>query len=97
MFTDNDLKEMRQQESISAQTFYKGVVDFLKWTATLTVAAILWVSNAVESASGVAQVVAIFSLFFLILSLIIAVYTVYWVLSGWAKEWVANIEEERLL
>ena len=56
MFTDTDLKEMREEEAVSAQVFYKGVIDFLKWTATLTVAAILWVGNAITSTNDPAQI-----------------------------------------
>ena len=39
---------------------------------------------------------AMISLVFLISSLVVAVYTVRWVLMGWAREWIAKQEEEKL-
>ena len=84
MVTEADLEEARKQEITSAQTFYKGVIDFIKWTSTLAAAGILWVGATVTSTEGVARYLAGLGLVSLITSLIMAVSIMHRVLTAWS-------------
>ena len=97
MFTEEELKQAQEQEASSAQLYFQGIIDFIKWTSTLGVAAILWVGNALTSLDSLALYLAISSLVALIISLIVAVIVVYRVLTAWSKEWVVASETHSFL
>jgi hypothetical protein len=96
MVTETDLKEAHEQEIASAQTYYKGVIDFIKWTSTLAAAAILWVGTTITSARGVERYLAGLGLVSLIASLMIAVSIMHRVLTAWGREWDAHRAEHTL-
>jgi hypothetical protein len=96
MVTEADLEEARKQEITSAQTFYKGVIDFIKWTSTLAAAGILWVGATVTSTEGVARYLAGLGLVSLITSLIMAVSIMHRVLTAWSREWDEHRAEHTL-
>jgi len=68
-------------------SYLKGIIDFVKWTSTIAIAAILWVGNTMTSITGLLRILAIVGLVFLVGSLIIAIILVNRVLTAWAREW----------
>ena len=44
MITEKDIDYAREQEKLLSETYLKGIVDFMKWSSTLVIAAILWIS-----------------------------------------------------
>jgi hypothetical protein len=93
MAPQDELKAAQNEETTTAEAFYKGVTEFVKWTSTLSLAAILWVGQTLkDTGEGLARYCFIASLLFLISSLIVAVVTFWWVLKGWANNWKANQE-----
>lgn len=93
MITEEEITELRQRERILAESYFKGIMDFVKWTSTVAIAAILWVGNTITSIAGLPRIISIASLVFLILSLSIAVLAVRRVLTAWATEWVLARED----
>jgi hypothetical protein len=93
MLTDQDIQEAHEKELVSAELFYKGLIDFIKWTSTLATAAILWIGEAIASTSGEARYLAGLGLIFLVFSLLLAISVVYRVLSAWGADWAANRAE----
>jgi hypothetical protein len=87
MITDKDIKVAGEREKLLAEEYLKGVIDFIKWSSTLAVAAILWIGNFIISATGLSRAVSGFSLFLLMSSLIVAVLAARMVLTAWAREW----------
>ncbi len=87
MITDKDITEAGEQEKLSGEAYLKGIVDFVKWSSTLAVAAILWIGNFITSATGVSLVVSAVSLFLFMGSLIVAILAAVIVLTAWAREW----------
>ena len=96
MLTDQDIQEAQEKEAASAALFYKGIVEFIKWTSTLAAAAILWIGTAIASSEGSARYLAGMGLVSLVISLVIAISVVYRVLTAWSNEWVANRAEHTL-
>jgi hypothetical protein len=87
MITDKDIAEAGKREELLAEAYLKGTIDFIKWSSTLAVAAILWIGNFITSAIGLSRTMSAISLVFLISSLVVAVLAARRVLIAWAKEW----------
>ena len=96
MITEEEILEAREREKLLAESYYKGIVDFMKWTSTVVIAAILWVGNTVTSITGLPRMLAIVGLGFLVVSLATAILAVKRVLTAWATEWVLSREEHTL-
>ncbi len=96
MITEKDIEHAREQEKLLSETYLKGIVDFMKWSSTLAIAAILWISSNIKSVAGLSWVLSIVSLFFLVVSLVVAVLAVKWVLTAWAREWNVAREDYNL-
>lgn len=92
MLTEKDLDETREQERLRAETYLRGLVDYIKWTSTVGIAAILWIGSVVSSIAGLSRVLAVVSLVVLLVSLVVAVLAVKRVLNAWATEW--NVARE---
>ncbi len=87
MITDKDIAEAGEREELLAEAYLKGTIDFVKWSSTLAVAAILWIGNFITSAMGLSRVMSALSLVLLISSLVVAILAARRVLIAWAKEW----------
>lgn len=96
MITEEDITQAREREKLLAGSYYKGIVDFMKWTSTVAIAAILWVGNTLTSIAGMPWIISIASLVFLVLSLVIAILAVRLILIAWAREWAWAREEHTL-
>jgi hypothetical protein len=94
MITEKDIAQAREQEKLSAQSFLEGVVDFVKYTSTVSIAGLLWVGNSIGVARAPFRSILAVSLLFLVCSLIVAVITIWNVLVARGKEWDADIEDE---
>lgn len=93
MITEKDIEYAREKEKLLSETYIKGIVDFMKWSSTIAIAAILWISRNITSVEGLFWWLSIVSLIFLLFSLIVAVFAVKWVLTAWAREWDLAIED----
>jgi hypothetical protein len=94
MITEEDIVQAREQEKLQAETYLKGMMDFVKWTSTVAIAAILWVGNTTTSITGSSRVgLVTASLAFLVGSLIIAVFTLRRVLTAWGMGWLVASED----
>jgi len=65
----------------------------MKWSSTLVIAAILWISRNMTSIEGLFWWLSIASLIFLLVSLVVAVFAFKWVLTAWAREWSVARED----
>lgn len=97
MLTDKDLIETDKDEKESADSFLKGIVEFLKWTSTIAAAAVIWISGLDETISGGAEFLIIASVIAVLASLIIAVFTMRQVLRAWETEWAMAIMASRFV
>jgi len=88
MITEDDITQAGKQEKLSAESYLKGIMDFVKWTSTVIIAAILWIGNTIASIKGLSRILAAVGLVSLFVSLVIAIFVVRRVLAAWAKEWV---------
>ncbi len=95
MITDEDIAQAEKQEKVLVEAYLKGITDFVKWSSTLAIAAILWVGDNITSIAGLSWAwrLSIVSLLFLVGSLVIAVLMVSLVLKAWAAEWVVTSED----
>lgn len=93
MITEKDIDYAREQEKLLSETYLKGIVDFMKWSSTLVIAAILWISRNMTSIEGLFWWLSIASLIFLLVSLVVAVFAFKWVLTAWAREWSVARED----
>ncbi len=93
MITEKDIYYAREQEKLLFETYLKGIVDFMKWSSMLTIAAILWISINMTSIEGLFWRLSIASLIFLLVSLVVAVFAFKWVLTDWARECSVDRED----
>lgn len=96
MISEEDIIQAREKEKILAGSYLKGITDFVKWTSTIAVAAILWIGNGITSIAGLPWKISIAGLVFLVLSLAIAVFAAKRILTAWATEWASASEEHTL-
>jgi hypothetical protein len=94
--TEKDLLEAREQDRQLAELYLTQIPDFVKWTSTVAVAAILWVGNKLGSVIGLSWAISIVSLVFLVGSLVIGVFAVRRVVAAWAREWDVAREDYNL-
>jgi hypothetical protein len=87
MITDRDIEEAADEERVLAKTYLKAQTDFIKWSSTIAVAAILWIGNAEIPSAGLPWLLFLSSLALLVASLIAALVAARRVLIGWAREW----------
>jgi uncharacterized integral membrane protein len=85
--TEKDLAQIRDREKELAAQYFKQAPDFLKWTSTVAVAAVLWIGNSIDSVSGAAWVASIACLLLLICSLILAVFAIKRILAARTRQW----------
>jgi len=76
------LKDNKLEQDI----FFKGVIDFLKWTTTFSLASIIWVSTNYDT-NTFSKIFLQISLILLIVSTIISIITVYSIVIFWGKNW----------
>lgn len=86
MITNKDIVEAEGHENLPGEEYLKGIVDFVKWSSALAVAAILWIGNFITSAKG-SWTISAFSLLLLTSSLVVAVLAARRVLTAWVREW----------
>lgn len=86
LFPRELITELIDVEKVKEESYFKGIVDYIKWTSTIGIGAILWIGNTLRMNY---QLITIISLIFLISSLIIAIFIIYQVLGLWSKEWEA--------
>ena len=67
-------------------TFFKTVIDFLKWTTTFTFAAIVWITSNYNN-SGEMKQYLILGLVFLVFSVIVSIITVYAIVLDYGRNW----------
>lgn len=83
----DDVKESSLRERTRGEAYLGGLVDFIKWTSTISLAAVAWVAEAASEASGVSQRVSVAALVVLLFSIGVAVLAVKNVLAAWARQW----------
>lgn len=85
MITDEELK-------LSAYTYLKGIIDFVKWTSTIAIATIIWIGSNLTTIKGsMGRIIIMVSLIVLGLSLICAIITFNRVLEGWSLKWECDL------
>ncbi len=94
MLTEKDVTESRVTEKHSSESFLKGIIDFIKWTTTITVASVIWIGSQSHSLVGTARFVVGASMLAFLFSLIIAVITMRRVLNAWAADWNLAIKDQ---
>ena len=76
---------MRENEE--RDLYLEGIKDFVKWTSTFAVAAILWIANAITSMAGIPRLFAVLGLCSLIISLLLAINLSSTILYAQAQYW----------
>ena len=49
MLTERDLVESREAEKRTGEVYQKGIIDFIEWTTTVTIAAVIWIGGQAHS------------------------------------------------
>ena len=68
------LNQLYSEERKKEESYSKRMLDFVKWTSTIVVAAILWIGKDIKTFTGWPQIFAISGLIILIISLGIIIY-----------------------
>jgi len=87
MFKKEDLDKYQQKERLGAETYLTSYVDFVKWTTTLDLAAIVWLATVTSSYVGLARWLTLLGLASLVIALVLAVLALKTVLDTSAHEW----------
>lgn len=85
--TKEDIDRSRNLLQREKSSYLKGVIDFVKWTSTIAVAAAIWVLNVVTSLSGITQRIGILAFGSLVISLFFAILTVREAVKNWGRNW----------
>ncbi|MDD1701723.1 MAG: hypothetical protein LUQ31_01925 [Methanoregula sp.] len=68
-----------------ANALFSVGIDFVKWTTTLSIAAIVWIATPFAQANNPIKLFSAMAILFFILSIIMAIFIVYFVLSYWTE------------
>jgi hypothetical protein len=95
MITDRDIEQSDKQRAQKADTYLNGITEFVKWTSTLAVAAVLWVASGLVGQLGWAWALSMTSLGLLLAALAAAVLALHRVLRAWSWDWRQACELDR--
>lgn len=84
MFKKDDFEKYAERERLGASAYLASYVDFLKWSTTITLAAVAWVST---SGGFLFHTSTLASLGALAASLLFAVLGLSRVVSAYARDW----------
>lgn len=79
-------QEISKEIAIWRETYFKSIIDFLKWTTTFSLAAILWIATY-GNRNFSNNFVVFLSLTLLAISLIVAISIVYFIVFVWGSNW----------
>ena len=92
------LKKFGQEEDATANSYIASLTDFVKWTTTINLAAVVWIANTLSSSAQILQVSSIIALTSLIFSLLFAIIAIKRILDASSNEWdVSRILNSRAL
>jgi hypothetical protein len=85
--SEENLNQRREELEEQRDLYLQGVIDSLKWTSAIVVGAILWIGNIITSIPGYTGIIAIEGLFFLVMSLFLAIIAANKILAARAQYW----------
>jgi ABC-type multidrug transport system fused ATPase/permease subunit len=89
-------EELASQEQACEEAFFKGLTEFLKWTSTVALAAILWIANALGSSTGITTGFSTGGLLLLVFSVVLAILMFTRALAALARKWAYIREWQKL-
>jgi len=72
-FFTKDLEEIKQFE----ENYFKYIIDFLKWTTTFSLAAIVWIVSSFKIIGVHSNFFQLLSLLFLVFSIVVSILIIY--------------------
>lgn len=81
------LEKYGEAEQTASKTYLTTLTDFVKWTTTITLAAVVWIANTLSSSSQVLQISGVLALLLLVFSLLFAVIGIKHILDVASNEW----------
>lgn len=87
------LKKITERSNV----LFTGGIDFVKWTTTLSVAAIVWIAATFNPQEHRLNHFSELAVIFLIISIIVAIFIVYFILSYWAEQVESSLNLLRFL
>lgn len=91
-----ELEELANQEQACEETFFKGLIEFLKWTSTVALAATLWIGNSLGLSTGITTGLSIIGLLLLVFSVVLAILMFTRALAALAGKWMYIKEWQKL-
>lgn len=95
----DELDFFRKRRDISADSFLKSMIDYLKWTTTFALAALLWISSNLTSLISddsefypINFYAALGSIGLIFIGISISVYLAYNIVRYWNAEWKLNYD-----
>jgi len=80
-----ELQEAYQKFVDNSNQFLNWGTDFVKWTTTISIAAILWIASTLNGQNHPFTHYVSLSLASFVISIVIAIFIVYYVLTYWAE------------
>jgi len=91
------IDQSKKDLDTQADTYFRVVVDFLKWTSTVTIGAMVWIGNNLDKVKPIPLVIAIVALLCLFASLVVAIHVVRRISIAAAKDWSLAIADSAIL
>jgi len=76
----------------SSDSYFKGIMDFFKWTLTISLAALAWIGSHLSSTTDWEWIFKVGGLLCIILAIIISLIIIYYILEFWNRDWNINFE-----
>jgi len=73
IFNHNELTKIKEKRDFFADQYLDRVTDLIKYTTSLSFAAILWIGGSFSSFYGLARILVLISLFFLFISIYVSI------------------------
>ena len=91
------INQAKKELDLRSDVYLKSIVDFFKWTITVTVVVMLWIADNLDGLKLFPKVLVVIALFCFLASVAIAIVAVTRMNIAFAKDWGLAIANSNIL
>src|SRR3990170_4099687 len=91
------INQSKQELDLHSDEYFKSIVDFFKWTVTITIAVMLWIADNLVRLDPLPKVLVLIALLCFLASVAIAIVAITRMNIAFAKNWSLAIAKSNIL
>lgn len=93
---DELIKRFGELREGSSDRYLNGILNFFKWTTTFAFAVVIWIGSNFQNVEYESNWLLL-SVFFVVVSITIAIITTHFILDFWSKDWKLKFHMHQLI